>query len=151
MKTLNFNKKSWHYWFAKMGDYDHSRPDFCHYVRSALMGMFFSAVISVFVAAAIYGTGDFIAWIIAMITTGLWFNLVPDLGAFVIGGTLIFAGTIAGLVGFSAFREKRRRAHFQKLQDAIRNGKQLVEPTPSFIVTAYRTFKDKTCFKINLS
>jgi hypothetical protein len=148
MKELNFSKNSWHYKLAKLGEYNEYRPDFCHYVRSAIFGGIIGLMFLFVGTMMMFFLGDFFAYLAAMVTTGLWFNLDPHLGAQVIIGLLLIATAIGCLISFHYFKEKRREAKQQKLWEARERGEEIPEPKPSFIATAYTSLKDKTCFRV---
>lgn len=156
MKALNFSKKSWHYWLANLGNYNEDREDFCHYVRSAIVGVFVCAMIAVVALAVIVGVGDFIAWIVAMIVAGTYIE--PRLPAQVTASLLFISAVIGILLGISLWNEKRKIrklneqiAREREILNAILEGKEpLPAPQPNFIQSAYKTLKEKTCFKVNL-
>jgi len=150
MKELNFSRDSWHYKLAQMGEYNPGRPDFCHYVRSVLLGGFFFFILCTFALAGIVCLGDFIAYIVAAYTTGLWFKLQPDLGAQIIICLLIFSAVIGALITIFLYKEKRREAKADRLRAAMALGEEMKEPEPGFIGHAYKSLKEKTCFKVKL-
>jgi hypothetical protein len=66
-------------------------------------------------------------------------------------GLVLDVGLLLGCVVFliSDWLADRRELKRQKFYDEyVKNNYKKVEKKPSFVITAWRTFKDKTCFRI---
>ena len=65
MKTLTFNKSSWHYTIANFGGFDKwDDQDLCTYTRKFISGIFKSIIIAMAIALFGYGISDAILGII---------------------------------------------------------------------------------------
>lgn len=118
--------------------------DICTYTRAILKGFIKFLVIlglSMFGALCV---ADFGAWVVA----GLVESFVgPDIPA---GITALFVGFLAILFGGTFIRlvwdELMEYRYRQRRKKQLENGMDPEEePEPSFIVEAYRSFKDKYC------
>jgi hypothetical protein len=135
MKTLQFNRNSWHYKlvnkvFGFNADYD--RADICSYTRKVLLAMFMIVVFAVAVLLVTYLAGNFIGYIVASIINFTIINPDPEP---VIVGTLLIIGTCFWLAPIIANKTHR-------VSDKI---------SDSFICEAYKSFKGKYCAKIEFT
>jgi hypothetical protein len=135
MKTLKFNRDSWHYKLVNIvfgfnANYD--RADICSYTRKVLLAMFVVTLIAVIILFGIYLAGNFIGYIIASIINSTIIDPDPE---FVIVGTLLIIGTCFWLAPIIA--NKTHRVSY-KISD-------------SFIGEAYKSFKGKYCAKIEFT
>lgn len=140
MKTLKFNSKSWHYFLAtKIGDFEDD-GDFCAYVRSVIwgiLGLLFLAAASAFV---LYSLGR---EVYAAYTC--WFTSVCTYGKFeqaVVTGVSIMAAVVGFI--FALIWNSNRR---MRIRNEIYSGKRAA-PEPGFVKIAYKSIKEKTCFKV---
>ena len=154
---IQLSRKSWHYWLAKKSSkwYTPSATlDICSYSRAVIKGALsmliktsiigFVAIFIGFVAIFIGGTlvlciSGFIAWVAACIVSGGF--LSPDDPAMI---SIIFSLGGSGLFLLS------------KLIDWIFNpfrktASQMLGLDKSFLSVWYKSWKEKTCFKIKLS
>ncbi len=141
MKTLNFNKKSWHYWVAtKMGDFDFTAGDFCAYLRSVFLGLFFLLVIAAFVALLMYFIGlELRAAYTCTFSKVCTFGKTEEAFADFVAGLTAFAGFLA----LCSRNEKRKARIRAELNSGVRKPQQ-----PGFLAMAYKSLKEKTCFKV---
>lgn len=143
MKTLTFNSKSWHYWLATtIGDYSPNRTnkDFCAYTRSVIFGAGVVLILSAIALFLLYSTGrEVYALYTCLFTKVCTFNKFEQMFA---TGVVIVAG-VAGLMALFVWNENRKLA----IRIAISNGTR-PEPKPGFLKTAYKSLKEKTCFKV---
>lgn len=142
MKTLKLNQNTWHYWLAtKVGDFDtYDGGDFCSYVRNVIWGalaLLFACAVASFV---LYSLGR---EIYAAYTC--FFTPVCTYGKFeqaVATGVAILTGVV-GAVALMIWNSNRRMA----IRIAIANGSR-PEPQDGFVKVAYKSIKEKTCFKV---
>ena len=148
MNTLKFNKNSWHYQLVRVvKDEWHISDNFC--------GYFWDVIIS----------GSILLLMLAMITMCLFILVVAPLLYLAVGlqyqffepskevavGLVLDVGLLLIYVWFlvSDWLADRRELKRQKFYDEyVKNNYKKVEKKPSFVITAWRTFKDKTCFRI---
>jgi hypothetical protein len=62
-----------------------------------------------------------------------------DTGLLLVCGGFLFSDWLA---------ERKQRKRDRDYEEFVKNNYRKVEKKPSFIVSAWRTFKDKTCFRI---
>lgn len=143
MKTINLKAKSWHYFLAvKLGNFNPNSGDFCSYVRNVLFGLvlgsMFAAVVG-FLGAIAMGAIVNVSlylyhWIVG---TAYVANAFAQFATIATGVILLAIGFIFGSL---VVREK--------LDDRKMAKAALNEPD-SFLKSAYKSFKDKVCFKVN--
>ncbi len=132
---LTFNRNSWHYWIAtKWGDLyvAEQRSDICYYLRQVVLGIF--KMIFSGLAATLFGT---------MMLSGLFhfigvlLGLIhrPAVGYEVAGIAMV--GAIVAIVGIAWLRDKYLNWKVKQYGTGPK--------APSFIKTAYRSWKDKVC------
>jgi hypothetical protein len=141
MKTLEFNRKSWHFWVAtKIGDYSERSGDFCSYVRNVIGGLLLMGFLAVAATLLLFSIGREV-WAIYT----CHFTSVCTFGSFERAFAIFVCICVAvvSFIGLCIWNGNRMRAK----RWAIERG-DLPEPKPSFITTAYRALKDKTCFKV---
>ena len=134
MKTLTFNKSSWHYTIANFGGFDKwDDQDLCTYTRKFISGIFKSIIIVLCIALFGYGISDAILGIIFSIITGTM--LIGESGLFTIYliccfvffiGVYLVTGTIMELTS--------KRSH----------------KSDGFVTNAYKGWKEKYCIKITV-
>lgn len=141
MKTINLKNKSWHYFLAvTMGNFRVSSGDFCSYVRNVIFGFIFSVmlatVVGFFGSALLAGAANLLLLAYHFFAGTAY--VVPSFLAF---GTVLLCAVliVAGLAVAVIFTRNR-------LEDrSIAN-----EGKPdSFLKSAYKSLKDKVCFKVN--
>ncbi len=148
MNTLKFNKNSWHYQLVRaVKDEWHISDNFC--------GYFWDVIIS----------GSILLLMLAMTAMCLFVLVVAPLLYLAVGlqyqffeppkevavGLVFDVGLLLIYVWFlvSDWLADRRELKRQKFYDEyVKNNYKKVEKKPSFVITAWRTFKDKTCFRI---
>ena len=148
MNTLKFNKNSWHYQLVRaVKDEWHISDNFC--------GYFWDVIIS----------GSILLLMLAMTAMCLFILVVAPLLYLAVGlqyqffelpkevavGLVLDAGILVGCIIclISDWLADRRELKRQKFYDEyVKNNYKKVEKKPSFVITAWRTFKDKTCFRI---
>ena len=129
MKTLTFNKNSWHYKLAALNNDWHS-TDICSYSKSVIIGLL--GCIILFIGAIGYSI------------TVMWF-LMACLVSVKTGINVIDTQAIAGAVMlfgpfavFGMFKYLDSPTSYKKKPD-------------SFITTAYKSYKEKFCVKIEFT
>lgn len=142
MKSVTFNRKSWHFWLAtKVADYSEESEDFCAYVRSVLFGAAMIFLMASFVAFCLYAIGREFHSLYTCVIAG-WFGIqaVCSYGDFekaalgvesVIGGFMLIAFLAIKYVNWRDERKYKNR-----------------DKEPGFVKIAYRNFKEKTCKKV---
>jgi hypothetical protein len=140
MKKISFSKKSWHYWVASnVGDFD-PHGDFCSYVRNFLFGAFMIVVGVSFASFCLAATGmEFYALYKCIATPVCEFTKFEKTFAIAVAIIAAIVLFFVGMISYSNYVKTRRYE--------IRNGLR-PEPQPSFIKTAYRSIKEKTCIAV---
>lgn len=131
MKTLTFNRKSWHAKLAKVAGYDFYHGDVCSYTRHVLGG----SLLAAFLAAAAFVVSFLAIHMLLGIAFSLWYGifLFTDAGVF---GLMI--GSVIGLI---------TAAHY--LNEKLKERRWETRNKPDgFVKNAYRGWKDKYCTKI---
>lgn len=141
MKPQTYSKKSLHYRlahvYAKCYEWDLQYMNICEYTRKVLFGFFLAILLSFVVGGVLGGFTDFLIWFYVALTTGQYVEL-HSVGIF---GVSIVVGSLV-LVGSAMLKDKY---HSYKRHKVIHEQPK----PPSFIAEAYRSFKDKVCFKVN--
>ncbi len=123
-----------------MGDFDFSAGDFCAYLRSVLLGSFFLLVIAAFAALLMYFIGlELRAAYTCTFSKVCTFGKIEEAFAEFVAG-------IALMVGFVAicFQNEKRK---NRIRHELNNGTR--QPAkPGFVAMAYKSIKEKTCFKV---
>jgi lipid-A-disaccharide synthase-like uncharacterized protein len=141
---------SWHMWLANIGmdSYCKLKPgetiDICQYIRLVAFGiikaMFCTFVTILFVSWVLFSIGNLIGW--------LFLDYAIDPMAAIVWitfGVLGGAGIISYvIILYARYEKKRYWAMFYQ------EGGIVPEVRPSFISLAYRKFKEKTCFKLEV-
>jgi hypothetical protein len=143
LKTINLKTNSWHYFLAvKMGDFRPSSGDFCSYVRNVIGGSF----LTLFLATAASALGS--ALLAGVANIGLliyhWLTgtaYTPN-GFLVFGTVILLTVTLVSALLFFSVWFKDWREERQLVNQAINK-------PDSFLKSAYKSFKDKVCFKVN--
>ena len=135
MKTLKFNRDSWHYKLVNKvlefnAVYDHA--DICSYTRKVLLAMLVLVLYSVAVLLTIYLAGNFFGYIVASIINFTFIDPNPEA---VIVGMFLFMGAVCWLARIIANQTPR-------VSDKI---------SDIFIGEAYKSFKGKYCAKIEFT
>jgi K+-sensing histidine kinase KdpD len=141
MKTLEFNANSWHYWLAtKVASFDHDDSNFCAYVRSVLFGAFMISILAGFASAVLFAIGlEIRAFYTCFFTPVCTFGKNEQ--GIAIGFAILFA--VIGLIGLMVWHRNRVERIRSEIYDGIRP-----EPQPGFISMAYKSIKEKTCFRV---
>jgi hypothetical protein len=162
MKQMTINKDSWHYKlatkFGGLNSYKHT--DFCSYMRRVSLGFLalFGICLGFAFVAYLISSGSFFIYL--RVTTGHW----PKDGWYAPGcildviilGACVIIGIIAGVAILFDKRAKRMEEMLQKRRQADYAYYQeygsypVREPETHFIRDAYRAFKEKTCYRINV-
>jgi amino acid transporter len=139
MKTLEFKKASWHYRLAKKAGYEED-GDFCTYVRSFLWGALLMVLLTALVLFGLYALGR-----LSYSAYTCSFTKVCTYGEFektVLMGIGVIIGCVAYIYALIWVQNRRWR-----IRGEIRRGER-PEPGPSFVAMAYKSYKEKTCFKV---
>lgn len=144
MKTINLNSNSWHYWLATtIASFKPDSGDFCSYVRNVAGGALLFTVFSMCVGA-----------LGAMLLTGIGTGLVylwgflSGHGFHTTNTWLLFSGlftlVISTIAAFIFLWTYIKNIRDERLANA--------PPKPdSFLKAAWKSFKDKVCFKVNFN
>lgn len=158
MKEKVFSTNSWHYWLATaFGNGFYRETNICVYWRTLLLN---SALLLIFGILGIMAAWVFIYAPIGGVLAYL-FDIHPYLYPNDLNGVpaLMLAFTFGLLdvfivVGYLcvAYGEQVCDYVFERFFKGRSTTKPTSEPKPdSFIVTWYRSFKDKTCFKVTFT
>ena len=154
MKEVKFSQNSWHWRLAKTYgnaktryDYetetDKYEGDICSYTRSVMWGILGALVVTAVLGIVAASIANFGAWVVVGFLVGSWVKLDP-LGAIIIGIMIVVALgalVIYACANYEKWKRKRKykRAMFEE------------EKPEGFVKAAYRKFKDKTCFKVEVT
>lgn len=157
MKEVKFSQNSWHWRLANTyGNaktrYDYETEtnkyegDICSYTQSVMWGalaaLFLTAVLGL-IAASIANFG---AWVVAGFLVGSWVKI--DALGFLIVALTISAAIVAAMFYVASKHEKWKRNRWARKQELA----MVEEEKPEmFIQAAYRKFKDKTCFRVEVT
>lgn len=148
MKAFTLSKKSWHWRLAvtygNHYEYD-TDTDLCTYIRHVMRGIFVALLVTAAGGLCISAPmGSLLAWIAYVITHGMTeMDPVAFAGAALIGGITILTGL------FVLFNTDAGEEVISKVKGAVK----ITIPKPkedSFLVLAYRSFKDKTCVRLRV-
>lgn len=131
MNPVIFKADSWHYWLSQFGGYCPDDTDICRYTKAVLRGLWWVAVLVSLALAGCYLLGQWLGWLLA----GIVYSFVaPEHGAFIL---CALVGSVAALaaVGFVAWLST------EKVAPTMRH---------SFAAEAYRSFKDRVCFRVRV-
>ena len=126
MNTIKLNRNSWHYrLYDKYANNFHEPYDICGYTQGVILGaitVFFITLISIVASIAV---GDFLLW--------SYFNLfVGSVGMETPAAIfLMFAAFGVIIFGIGTFQD------YSKFHD-------------NFVTSAYRSYKDKYCIKVEV-
>jgi hypothetical protein len=140
MQTVNFSKTSWHYWMVKTFSSKPPKSDLCAYIRQFIGSIILAVALAVVASLVVAFVGGGIIAGFVLLFQLFSGSAVGISNVFlVVGGifdivlllfsVFVFGGTAASV----AWAEHREKAG----------------PSNNFVVLAYRTIKDKVCFKIN--
>lgn len=142
MQTLKLKKKSWHYWLAtEFGNYkDHDTSvGFCGYCFEVAWGMGMLAIVAYFVGIlgfALYDGGQYaLLWSLNRFFHTS-FKLHITEGGAVLSSVIVGFAALVGMI-FAIVT----------LNDRYEDSKPY-KASKSFIVNAFRTFRSKTCTKV---
>jgi hypothetical protein len=138
---------SWHMWLANFGIDPYvklrkgSTIDICSYIRMVWTGFFKLAGIVLLITAAVgwtlFSIGNLIGWL-------FYGYLLEVVTIFNIILLLVFFGLFVAFAISHACKEYQLDKYWKTI---YRKGKK---PEPGFIVLAYRKFKEKTCFVLEI-
>jgi hypothetical protein len=151
---MEISRESWHYWVAaKWGGFESG--DFCHYVRRFLLGvlaLFLLSALGVLIGYALI-SGGFVLYKLVqtghLLTPNGWWGL-----GFVIDiACLLVVAVVGALYGISKWFSYWRDGVRHQREEAIaayisEHGEYPPPPEPGFVSKAYRSIKDKTCYRI---
>lgn len=159
---LELDRKSWHYRLAAdypphaLKSYDLVNQDICSYTRAVLRGLLFAFGITMVLGFVGSCVASFLAWLIVALQYNM---LIEDNGLALIGFMFVSAGIIATiLLGIFSWREDRKYAARQKRREYYEayykehgyypDEAPEAAKKPSFIVEAYKAFKQKYCLRV---
>lgn len=159
MKEVKFSRNTWHwrlagfYGNAEMR-YDYQTEterydgDICSYIRSMFYGLFRVVVLTAVFGLLAASLGNFGAWVVVWFMTGASVSL--DLLGFLIvaltAAVIVVVGMFFCISKFEDWNKARRQRRREQ-----RELEQIEEKPESFMRAAYRKFKDKTCFRVEVS
>lgn len=142
----NINHTSWHMFLANFGVDDYAKLrsgesiDICSYIRLILKGLFKAFGICFFATAiatwVIFSVGNLIGWIY------MDYKLEPISGIFFMA-LLCFSVLMLFAVSKDVYDRYRRKRYLSQIYSNK-------EVKTSFLTLAYRKFKNKTCFKLDI-
>jgi hypothetical protein len=141
MKTLKFNSKSWHYWLAtRVSDFSLYNGDFCSYIRSVLWGAFVVTILTAASLFCLYALGrDIYAAYTCLFTKVCAYGKFEE----AVTTAIVIVATIVVFIALCIWYQNRK----DRIRDEINNG--IREPSqPGFMSMAYKSVKEKTCFKV---
>ncbi len=155
MKSLTFNKSSWHYLLAtKIGNYDPPRKyedsdelygdsgDICTYTRHVLLGALLLTLVGVIIACVGFALWHFIFGIIFSLLCGCY--MFSDLGTIVLVVGSIFALSVGFFKSVKAIGEWNYNRKMDKRKNYVNR-----PPKPDgFMKHAYKSWKGKFCVQI---
>jgi hypothetical protein len=136
MESLKIKKDSWHYKLAKFGSFGHIRYysyDICSYTKDVIKGLLLGFMAFLAILTFIYCIGDALAFLAVISVYGIWFE--PGWPAQIILTLIITVGLF--LLFFVIY----------PIVDNIVN---LDYNTDKFVPSAYRSFKNKFCIKVEI-
>lgn len=146
MKTFKVDRKSWHYHIIKTygtTPWELEQIDnLCLYIQRLCVGFMLLALISMVGGAAAWMVLDFTIWTLVSIQVGELLPMGPAALAFtisIIACTVIFG--VAAICIWYGRRPSKPHGHYDD------TGKW-VPPQPSLVEAWYRSFKEKTCIRI---
>jgi len=145
MESFKMKSKSWHLWLANVftdkwdkleaGD----TTDICTYTRRVIRGAFWASLATLILGAVaawiIFAFGNLFGWILM----GYKLEFATQLFWFIMTCLGIVAAIVAG-------KEKI----VEKLDEISDRLADRPPREPGFLTLAYRKFKDKTCFKLEI-
>ena len=128
---MKISRNSWHYKVACLGGGIPRTRDICAYTSDVFTGLVGIGVLTIIAGYSLFVIGNVIAWIAAILVNGVFIE--PNF--FTMMGIFFFVITfpIILLLGYILNR------HFKDKK-----------PEPSFIRTAYLSWKNKWCTKIEV-
>lgn len=142
MKTLTFNKNSWHHWivwhYTNYNVYSPGKADICGYTRALLQGLFLISLA---------------AWCVLLIIT---FILSPLLALFIhvkllndLVPVAVFVWALIFMFGVVGTISILLKSLIKKIYNKIHSKeKKIKEKMPSAIREMYNHWKEKTCVKV---
>jgi len=142
MKTLTFNKNSWHHWivwhFTNYNVYSPGKADICGYTRALLQGLFLISLAS---------SGVLIAFIFLaspILDIFIHFKALDEIAPIALRvWCLIFLGGVLAL--FLMLLKFLIKKIYNKIHS---KEKKIKEKMPSAIREMYNHWKEKTCVKV---
>lgn len=149
MKTVQLNKKSWHYrlvnYYGNFEGYNcNSEPvktNICDYSKEVLFGLFRVLLITLGILVLSLHMMMAVLWAIACIQVGVWVD--PDEAA-AVGIVFFAAAVVIGLI-FVVMYGREERLERREAQET-----KYVYKEPGFLKIWYTNFKSKTCVPIEL-
>ncbi len=143
MKTLKFDKDSWHYKLANFGGVWYIEENICGYTRQVIRGAFLAMLVLCVVEFFLFlCVASLLIVLISYIENGIFFIDSPIYVAFISGVTI----DIVVLFGYLNIEFQIQDKIKEKLFTSNDNKKK-----SNFIVEGYRAFKEKTCVRIEFS
>lgn len=149
MEAKTFSKNSLHWRLASvygpMNEYA-ATTDICSYGRAVMKGALVALLILVVGGGYATGMADFGAWLVAGLIHGF-----TDMN--VAGGVVTIINAIAIIVvslGVACTQIGEWRSNRRARIRALTSAEGYVEPEPSVYTQWYRSFKEKTCFRVSL-
>lgn len=152
MKEITIKRNSWHFWLASsLGSTRSIETDFCRYVRRVLLGLFLLSSYLLAIVLYLWSGYDCIVWAYSVLFHGTHIEMPRLARLFVIVSSLALLIIVA--IGVAWCVEKIKEYLENRAYERRRLGPQqspVIMKEPSFLQTAYRSIKDKVCFKMNI-
>lgn len=150
MESKNFSLNSWH-WRLVSGvgtlrgaEYVEAgetySTDICTYIRAVIKALIAVAIMTLLVLGIVFITAHGIAYLAAIILNGTFVE--PNFHAIVFMVSAIVIISVLGLTyAHTKYREWKDERDYNKI---------VSNKPDSFVTAAYRKFKDKTCFRVEV-
>ena len=138
MKTITIDKNSWHYRLLDKLDF-YVAPDICSYTRKVLGALFLVGLMACFSLYILGALTNIAIWLVVCLQHSVWFQPEPwALGTTIaVLGFVFIIGIVLGAVWIAETNTKR------KIRRRNNN-----EPD-GFVTEAYKSFKDKVCYRVD--
>lgn len=157
MKEVKFSQNSWHWRLANTYgnaktryDYetetDKYEGDICSYTRSVMWGALAALLLTAGLGLIAASIADFGAWVVVGFLVGTWVK-IDVLGFLIIAATFAVV-VVAAMIYVATKHEKWKRKRWERKHERA----MVEEEKPEgFVKAAYRKFKDKTCFRVEVT
>ena len=148
MKAFTLSKKSWHWRLATVyGSHDKwdTETDLCAYMRNVIRGVIVISLV-IFAGGLCIGIpfGSLLGWMAFVATNGL-----IEMDAIAFAAVVMIVGIVILIGLFLLFNTDAGEEIIDKIKSTVRI--KIHRPQKdSFVVLAYRSFKEKTCVRLSV-